>query len=364
MPFDNYPAVDGSNNFPAVIRSAIAAYTELTDKFFPRVSASMLAAQDLNTYVTSGTWNIQSNATASGGSNYPIALSGHLEVLARSDGTTVIQRYTGYASPYPVYLRILYAASWSAWYQISLPTGGTSTQFLRGDKTWQTLDKTAVGLSNVDNTTDANKPLSTAEVAALALKAPLASPAFTGTPTGITKTHVGLANVDNTSDVSKPISTAVQTALDLLPKGLLYKKLVGGNTGGVADAIVDNIATFTFKAGRRYRIVWDTSYYFNATGDLFYCSINTAPTADAASNLANLTLLQGRTKGINGISGSTQHTGIIQAYVEPVGSDLTVQLKFRAQRVVGGNTMIFVGNSNENRFYYIYDDGAQAIGSA
>jgi len=33
----------------------------------------------------------------------------------------------------------------------------------------------------------------------LADKAPLASPAFTGTPTGITKTHVGLSNVDNNS---------------------------------------------------------------------------------------------------------------------------------------------------------------------
>lgn len=51
--------------------------------------------------------------------------------------------------------------------------------------------------------------------AGLDLKAPLASPAFTGTPTGITKTHIGLANVDNTSDASKPVSTAEQTALNL-----------------------------------------------------------------------------------------------------------------------------------------------------
>lgn len=49
----------------------------------------------------------------------------------------------------------------------------------------------------------------------LDLKAPLASPAFTGTPTGITKTHVGLGNADNTSDANKPISTAEQTALNL-----------------------------------------------------------------------------------------------------------------------------------------------------
>ena len=37
-----------------------------------------------------------------------------------------------------------------------------------------------VGLGNVDNTSDANKPVSTPQLAALALKAPLASPTFTG----------------------------------------------------------------------------------------------------------------------------------------------------------------------------------------
>lgn len=36
-------------------------------------------------------------------------------------------------------------------------TAGTTSQYFRGDKTWQTLDNTAVGLSNVDNTSDATK---------------------------------------------------------------------------------------------------------------------------------------------------------------------------------------------------------------
>jgi hypothetical protein len=50
---------------------------------------------------------------------------------------------------------------------------------------------------------------------ALSSYAPLANPTFTGTVSGITKAMVGLANVDNTSDASKPVSTATQTALDL-----------------------------------------------------------------------------------------------------------------------------------------------------
>ncbi len=41
-----------------------------------------------------------------------------------------------------------------------------------------------------------------------------ASPTFTGTVSGITATMVGLGNVDNTSDANKPVSTATQTALD------------------------------------------------------------------------------------------------------------------------------------------------------
>jgi hypothetical protein len=45
-------------------------------------------------------------------------------------------------------------------------------------------------------------------------KAPTADPTFTGTVSGVTKSHVGLGNVDNTSDASKPVSTATQTALD------------------------------------------------------------------------------------------------------------------------------------------------------
>jgi hypothetical protein len=96
------------------------------------------------------------------------------------------------------------------------------------------ITKSMVGLSNVDNTTDADKPISTATQTALdaklasatasttyetisnvALKAPINSPTFTGTVSGITKSMVGLGSVDNTSDTAKPVSTAQQTALDL-----------------------------------------------------------------------------------------------------------------------------------------------------
>jgi len=74
--------------------------------------------------------------------------------------------------------------------------------------TLDTLNELATALGN-----DAN--FSTTVTNSIALKAPLASPTFTGTVSGITKTMVGLGSVDNTADIAKPISTATQTALDL-----------------------------------------------------------------------------------------------------------------------------------------------------
>ena len=49
---------------------------------------------------------------------------------------------------------------------------------------------------------------------ALNTKAPINNPTFTGTVSGISKTMVGLPDVDNTSDANKPVSTATQTALN------------------------------------------------------------------------------------------------------------------------------------------------------
>ena len=49
-------------------------------------------------------------------------------------------------------------------------TSGTSSEYWRGDKTFQTLDKLVVGLENVDNTSDADKPVSIATQMSLDLK--------------------------------------------------------------------------------------------------------------------------------------------------------------------------------------------------
>jgi hypothetical protein len=93
-----------------------------------------------------------------------------------------------------------------------------------------------VGLGNVNNTSDANKPVSTAQQTALDLKANLASPTFTGTVSGITATMVGLGSVSNTSDADKPVSTAQQTALNL--KANLASPTFTGTVSGITATMV------------------------------------------------------------------------------------------------------------------------------
>lgn len=59
-------------------------------------------------------------------------------------------------------------------------TGGTTAQYWRGDKSWQALNKAAVGLGLVDNTSDIGKPISTAQQSALDVKVDYGQNLFNG----------------------------------------------------------------------------------------------------------------------------------------------------------------------------------------
>jgi hypothetical protein len=82
------------------------------------------------------------------------------------------------------------------------------------------VTKSQVGLDKVDNTADVDKPVSTAQSQAIAEAKSTAQTNLSGhtnnksNPHTVTKAQVGLGNVDNTSDVNKPVSTAQQTALN------------------------------------------------------------------------------------------------------------------------------------------------------
>jgi len=87
------------------------------------------------------------------------------------------------------------------------------------------ITKSDVGLSNVDNTTDALKPISTAAQTALDLKAPLASPALTGTATAVNLTISGDLTVNGTTTNLNSTNLVVED-----------KNIVLGDTATPTDA--------------------------------------------------------------------------------------------------------------------------------
>ena len=96
-----------------------------------------------------------------------------------------------------------------------------------------TLVKGDVGLANVDNTSDANKPVSTATQAALDLKANLSSPALSGTPTAPT----AIVGTD-TTQVATTAFVNAEIANDAAPK------LHVGATGTAHGVATTSVAGF------------------------------------------------------------------------------------------------------------------------
>ena len=118
------------------------------------------------------------------------------------------------------------------------------------------VTKYQVGLGNCDNTSDIDKPVSTAQKTAIdTVQTNLNTHKNDKTnPHVVTKAQVGLGNCDNTSDADKPISIAVQTALnkkaDLDDNGLVslsqlpsqVKEMRVVATIAERDAITDKFA--------------------------------------------------------------------------------------------------------------------------
>lgn len=94
--------------------------------------------------------------------------------------------------------------------------GSNETEYRRGNIN---ITKANIGLGSVDNTSDADKPISTATQSALDQKPDyddipdVPSWAMEDEKPSYTKAEVGLGNVDNTSDANKPVSDATRTAL-------------------------------------------------------------------------------------------------------------------------------------------------------
>ena len=212
------------------------------------------------------------------------------------------------------------------------------------------ITKAMVGLTNVDDTTDASKPISTAQQTALDLKANIASPTFTGNVSGITKAMVGLTNVDDTTDASKPISTAQQTALDL--KANIASPTFTGNVSGITKAMVgltnvDDTTDTSKPVSTAQQTALDLKQDTIGDGDLTIAKTNglQAKLTDLSSNKQD-TLTAGRNIVIEGSTISAEaNTNFVSLNVEEL--TVTVASKTSLHPNQGGSTSAFFINNKE-----------------
>jgi hypothetical protein len=136
-------------------------------------------------------------------------------------------------------------------------------------------------------------------------KAPSADPTFTGTVSGVTKSHVGLGNVDDTSDADKPVSTATQTALDTklnLAGGTMTGKItLDGDPTQALHAVTKQYVD-SVEAGLITRPAVKAATTANLSGTY----TNGTAGVDAQLNLGQLATLD-----IDGVTAWSQYTGIL-----------------------------------------------------
>ena len=137
---------------------------------------------------------------------------------------------------------------------------------------------------NISDTAAMLKPYFTS----INLKANIESPTFTGTVSGITKAMVGLGNVDNTADIDKPVSSATQAALDLKATATVVTTSLATKVDKVTGKA---LSTNDYTTAEKTKLAAITG---TNTGDQDLSSLATntalalkANTTDVTSSLAN-----------------------------------------------------------------------------
>lgn len=203
-------------------------------------------------------------------------------------------------------------------------------------------------------------------------KAPTANPTFTGTVAGVTKAHVGLGNVDNTSDADKPISTATQSALDAklsLAGGTMTGKITldGDPTQALHPATkqyVDNISAGLHVHEACHAATTDT--LANLVSSTVTYNNGTNGVGATLTLGANLTVLDGHTLS-NGDrilvknQATAAHNGI---YTRTSATVLTRADDFNSAAEIAGGDFTFVENGTlYNSTGWVVENEVNTVGT-
>ncbi len=162
----------------------------------------------------------------------------------------------------------------------------------------------------------------------------LTSPVI-NTPTGITKTDVGLANVDNTTDANKPVSTATQTELNLKANlsGATFTGAVSGTdltlSGNLTvNGTTTNINSTNLVVEDKNIVLGDTTEPADATADGGGITLkgttdktfNWVDSTDAWTSSEHINLASGKTLKYNGTDLVAAQSGNSGKYLTTDGT--------------------------------------------
>lgn len=207
------------------------------------------------------------------------------------------------------------------------------------------ITKSDVGLSNVDNTSDATKNSATVTLTNKTLTAPVIN-----SPTGITKSDVGLSNVDNTSDATKNSATVVLTNKD-----------IDGGTASNTDRITLPKASGATLAGltrKQATLVYDTTSnlvnFDNGTVlAALAAAVDASPTQSgqvntARQSFAGVKVFRGGAASVSamGITGNVTLTDADNRFQEFIpGASITITMP--SANIKAGETWTFVNAGND-----------------
>lgn len=139
----------------------------------------------------------------------------------------------------------------------------------------------------------------------------------------------------------------------LMALGIVADRDHAAAANGITTVYVFDALTYSFKAGRRYRIRWAFTYTMSATGNVFYSKIQSCNPADADNLTTGLTQLTARPMIV--VAASSPEMFEFESYFKPV-ADTTLKIKFTLERSVGAGTLSVAADPS---YMYVEDLGDQ-----
>lgn len=150
----------------------------------------------------------------------------------------------------------------------------------------------------------------------------------------------------------------IDTAYDKLAKGQVGHAEVPNPSGAIgAKTVIINIASVSFKAGRKYKIELHGNYSASGTTSTAAFTIGTCSTADAANNSTGITNIKSIADRPN-VTGEGRSLAVIRTGIT-FGVDTTLQIKATIERVNGGDGFFTSCSADNPITLTVYDMGAQ-----